>query len=263
MARVTCDGTHSPALLTMTFAALALAGALIGVMLGVLGAGGAIFTAPLLMIGFDVPPREATTVSLVVVLMAAVSGLVGHGRSRTVRWREGVVFGAVGMVAAAGGSWLATVVPERVLTGAFAVLLLAAAPSMLRRPAEGREEAARRSLPVVAAAALAVGLVTGFFGVGGGFVIVPALVLVLGLGIREATATALLVIAITSVAALAVRGPQYLDWAVALPMAAGAAIGSFGGARIAHRLPQQRLRQGFAAVMVGAAVLLGLQSGLA
>lgn len=242
---------------------LALAGAFIGLMLGVLGAGGAIFTAPLLIFVFDVAPREATTVSLVVVLMAAASGLAGHRGSRTVQWREGAVFGAVGTVAAAAGSYLATVLPERVLTAGFAVLLLAAAVAMVRQPTATDVRTARKALPVVALAALGVGLITGFFGVGGGFVIVPALVLVLGFGIREATATGLLVIAINSVAALAVRGPQYLDWAIALPMALGAAAGSFGGARVAHRLPRERLRQAFAAVMVAAAVMLGLQSALA
>jgi uncharacterized membrane protein YfcA len=116
---------------------------------------------------------------------------------------------------------------------------------------------------VVAAAALGVGLITGFFGVGGGFVIVPALVLVLGFGIREATATGLLVISINALAALAVRGPEYLDWAIALPMAFGAVAGSYGGAMIAPRMPRERLRQAFAALMVAAAVLLGLQTALA
>lgn len=247
----------------MEIVELALAGALIGVMLGVLGAGGAIFTAPLLMFGFGVSPREATTVSLVVVLLAAASGLVGHRGSRTVQWREGMIFGGVGTVAAAAGSWLATVLPDRVLTAGFSLLLLAAAVAMVRQPKASDARGPRKSILVVAAAALGVGLVTGFFGVGGGFVIVPALVLVLGFGIREATATGLLVIAINATAALAVRGPEYLDWAVALPMALGAAAGSFGGARIAHRLPRERLRQAFAAVMVGAAVLLGLQTALA
>jgi uncharacterized membrane protein YfcA len=246
----------------MEIVELALAGAFIGLMLGVLGAGGAIFTAPLLMFVFDVPPREATTVSLVVVLLAAASGLVGHRGSRTVQWREGAIFGAVGTVAAAAGSWLATVLPDRVLTAGFSLLLLVAALAMVRQPKASDVRGPRKSLLVVAAAALGVGLVTGFFGVGGGFVIVPALVLVLGFGIREATATGLLVIAVNATAALAVRGPEYLDWAIALPMALGAAAGSFGGARIAHRLPRERLRQAFAAVMVGAALLLGLQTAL-
>jgi uncharacterized membrane protein YfcA len=244
-------------------AELVLAGALIGLLLGVLGAGGAIFTAPLLMFGFDVPPREATTVSLVVVLLAAASGLLGHRGTRNVQWREGALFGAVGSIAAAAGSWLATVLPDRVLTGGFSLLLVVAAVAMVRQPTGSESRRPRRSLLVVTAAALGVGLVTGFFGVGGGFVIVPALVLVLGFGIREATATGLLVISINAAAALAVRGPEYLDWAIALPMAAGAVARSFAGARLAPRMPRELLRQAFAALMVGAAVLLGLQTALA
>jgi uncharacterized membrane protein YfcA len=244
-------------------AELVLAGALIGLLLGVLGAGGAVFPAPLLMFGFDVPPREATTVSLVVVLLAAASGLLGHRGTRNVQWREGALFGAVGTIAAAAGSWLATVLPDRVLTGGFSLLLVVAAVAMVRQPTGSESRRPRRSLLVVTAAALGVGLVTGFFGVGGGFVIVPALVLVLGFGIREATATGLLVISINAAAALAVRGPEYLDWAIALPMTAGAVAGSFAGARLAPRMPRERLRQAFAALMVGAAVLLGLQAALA
>jgi len=242
---------------------LVLAGAFIGLLLGVLGAGGAIFTAPLLIFAFGVPPREATTVSLVVVLLAAASGLLGHRGARTVKWREGAVFGAVGTIAAVAGSWLATVLPDRVLTGGFSILLLVAAVAMLRQPAGREERSERRSYLVVTAAALGVGLITGFFGVGGGFVIVPALVLVLGFGIREATATGLLVISINAIAALAVRGPEYLDWAMALPMALGAVAGSFAGAKLAPHMPRERLRQAFAALMVGAAVLLGLQTALA
>ncbi len=247
----------------MVLTELVVAGILIGLLLGILGAGGAIFTAPVLIFAFDVPPREATTVSLVVVLLAAASGLLGHRGTRTVQWREGSVFGAVGIVAAVAGSWLATVAPERVLTGAFAVLLVVAAVAMVRQPAASEIRGGRRSLLIVAVAALGVGLITGFFGVGGGFVIVPALVLVLGFGIREATATGLLVISINALAALAVRGPEYLDWAIALPMAAGAVAGSFAGAKLAPRMPRERLRQAFAVLMVGAAVMLGVQTALA
>ncbi len=246
----------------MVLTELVVAGLLIGLLLGVLGAGGAIFTAPLLIFGFDVPPREATTVSLVVVLLAAASGLLGHRGTRTVQWREGSVFGAVGVIAAATGSWVATVAPERVLTGAFSILLVLAAIAMVRQPIGSEVRGQRKSLLVVSAAALGVGLITGFFGVGGGFIIVPALVLALGFGIREATATGLLVISINAVAALVVRGPEYLDWSIAIPMAAGAVAGSFAGAKLAPRMPRERLRQAFAALMVGAAVMLGVQTAL-
>ena len=239
---------------------LLVAGAVIGLLLGVLGAGGAIFTAPILILVFDAPVHEATTVSLVVVLMAALSGLVGRRGTRSVQWREGALFGAVGIVGAAAGSWMATLVSPTWLTVAFALLLVVAAVPMWRRPPADSGGQARKSLWAVAAAAVVVGLVTGFFGVGGGFVIVPALVLFLGFGIVEATATGLLVIGINVVAALLVRGVEYLDWQVALPMAAGAVAGSFVGARVSQHAPQQRLRQAFAVVMIGAAVLLGLQT---
>jgi uncharacterized membrane protein YfcA len=177
-----------------------------------------------------------------------------------VQWREGSLFGAVGIAGAAVGSWLATLVSPAWLTGAFAVLLVVAAVPMWRRPRSDGGAGGRKALWSVAAAAVVVGLVTGFFGVGGGFVIVPALVLFLGFGIVEATATGLLVIGINVVAALLVRGVEFLDWQVALPMAAGAVAGSFVGARLAPNVPQQRLRQAFAVVMIGAAVLLGLQT---
>ena len=239
---------------------LFVAGAAIGLLLGVLGAGGAIFTAPVLILVFGTPVREATTVSLVVVLMAALSGLLGRRGSRSVQWREGTLFGAVGIAGAAVGSWVATLVSPLWLTVAFALLLVVAAVPMWRSPRGDTSPYTRKSLWAVAAAAVVVGLVTGFFGVGGGFVIVPALVLFLGFGIMEATATGLLVIGINVVTALLVRGVDYLDWQVALPMAVGAVAGSFVGARVAPHVPQQGLRRAFAVVMIGAAVLLGVQT---
>lgn len=242
---------------------LVLAGLTIGLMLGILGGGGAIFTAPLLIYGFDVTPLVATTVSLVVVLLAALSGLVGHHRAGSIRWREGVLFGLVGTAGAALGSLVAVIVPERALLGGFAVLLLVAAVAMARPPQKVLEGEHHRHVVVVVLVALGVGLVTGFFGVGGGFVIVPALVLALGFGMREAAATGLLVIAINAFAALLVRGPEYLDWAIALPMAAGAMAGSAAGAFVAPHVPKEALRKGFAALMVAAAVFIGVQSALA
>lgn len=244
----------------MELTTLIVAGLTIGVLLGLLGGGGAIFTAPLLIYAFDESPLVATTVSLVVVLLAAVSGLVGHQRARAIRWRQGALFGLVGMVAAVVGSLLAAALPERVLTGGFAVLLLAAAVAMARPPSGPTGTDDHRHPMLIVAVALGVGLVTGFFGVGGGFVIVPALVLALGFGIREAAATGLLVIAINSVAALAVRGPEYLDWSVALPMAAGAVLGSAVGALLAPHVPKEGLRRGFAGLMVVAALFIGFQT---
>lgn len=247
----------------MLGAELATAGLVIGLMLGLLGGGGAIFTAPLLVYVFDVAPLTATTVSLVVVLFAAASGLVGHAKAGRVQWRQGLLFGLVGTAGAAAGSLLAGAIPERVLMGAFAGLLLVAAYAMWRPPVTSLDQSRRRGWPAVVATALGVGVVTGFFGVGGGFVIVPALVLVLGFSMPTAAATGLLVIAVNAVAALAVRGPAHLDWGVALPMAVGAMVGSFAGSRLARRVPAARLQRGFAVLMMGTAAFVAVQVGAA
>ena len=117
----------------------------------------------------------------------------------------------------------------------------------------------RRGWVAVAAAATGVGLLTGFFGVGGGFAIVPALVLVLGFGMREAVATSLLVIVINSVVSLATRaihGLPGLDWGLIVPFALSAALGSILGGRLAERLPADRLRVGFAILLLAIATLL-------
>ena len=222
----------------MEIVELVLAGAFIGLMLGVLGAGGAIFTAPLLMFGFDVPPREATTVSLVVVLLAAAQ------RSGRSPWH------AHGPVArgcrSSGRRHRRPRLPARGSRRCFPTASSPAgfaAPAARRRRGDGAS-AARRSEGEDRAVTAGRGLPRrsgsvwspGFFGVGGGFVIVPALVLVLGFGIREATATGLLVIAINAVgracrfaARSTSTGPSPCRWRL------GAVAGSFAGATLAPR----------------------------
>jgi uncharacterized membrane protein YfcA len=246
----------------MTTVELVVAGVTVGLMLGLLGGGGAIFTAPLLIYGFGLDALEATTVSLVVVLLGALSGLVGHAREHAVKWRKGTIFGLVGVAGAVAGSWLAGAVPERVLLGGFSVLLLLAALAMWRPPVRSgpAQDGPTQSVPLVVLTALSVGVVTGFFGVGGGFVIVPAMVLVLGCTMRHAAATGLLVIAINAGAALLARGATSLDLGVVLPMAIGAATGAFIGSRLASRVPTRRLQKAFAGLMVATAVLIGAQT---
>ena len=237
--------------------ALLVAGLAIGLMLGTLGGGGAIVTAPILVYGFGLGVHQATTVSLVVVLVAALSGVVGHARAGRVNWRSGVVFGLVGMLGAVPGAWLAGRVPEKVLLSGFAVLLVVAGLAMWRGPVSGSGGA--RPPWVIAAVALGVGLVVGFFGVGGGFVIVPALVLVLAYPMPVATATGLVVIAIDSATALAVRGPSSLDLWVAIPLALAAVVGSTLGSRWSGRIPVARLQQSFGVLMLVTAAGMGLR----
>jgi uncharacterized membrane protein YfcA len=236
---------------------LLLAGLGIGVMLGTLGGGGAIITAPLLVYVFGVGIHEATGLSLVVVLIAAVTGLLGHARAGRVRWAPGVAFGVTGIVGAVVGSWLARLVPDAVLLSGFAVLLLIAGLAMWRGPISGSGTA--RPLWLIGLVAVATGLIVGFFGVGGGFVVVPALVLFLGFPMPVAAGTGLLVIAIDSAAALSMRGHQGLGLDLAVPLALGAITGSLVGSHWAGRIPAAGLQRSFAVVMVVVAAGMGLR----
>ena len=199
------------------------AGLLIGVLLGALGGGGSILTVPVLVYLLHQEPHAATAGSLLIVGITAAAGTIAHWRTGRVRLAPGIAFGVLGVAGSYAGTRLSSSVPPDLLLSLFAGLMLAAAAAMLRRRpgTAGQDERAggstivRRALTIIAAAT-GVGLLTGFFGVGGGFVIVPALVLLLGFDMPAAVGTSLLVIATNSAAALAARlgGPVSLDWAL-------------------------------------------------
>ena len=199
------------------------AGLLIGVLLGALGGGGSILTVPVLVYLLHQEPHAATAGSLLIVGITAAAGTIAHWRTGRVRLAPGIAFGVLGVAGSYAGTRLSSSVPPDLLLSLFAGLMLAAAAAMLRRRpgTAGQDERAggstivRRALTIIAAAT-GVGLLTGFFGVGGGFVIVPALVLLLGFDMPAAVGTSLLVIAINSAAALAARlgGPVSHDWAL-------------------------------------------------
>jgi uncharacterized membrane protein YfcA len=237
-------------------AVLLVLGLVIGLLIGLLGAGGTVLTVPALVYLADLPVEAAVATSLVLVLLSAVAGLVGHGTSGRVLWREGLVFGGMGSVGAVVGSRLSAVVPERLLLGLFSAVLLAAAAGMLRdRPGPAGDGArARRPWWQVALLAAGVGLLTGFFGVGGGFLAVPALVLALGLPLERATATALVVIVVNALVALAARGGHGVDLAATVWTGLGAVAGGAGGALAAHRVPTTALRRAFGTLLVVTAV---------
>lgn len=251
----------------MTEIAEILAGVLIGTVVGLLGGGGAILTVPLLVLGFGVDPRGATTTSLAVVAVASLTGLAVHARAGHVQWRTGGIVGGLGVAAAVAGSLLSARVPGRVLLVAFAVLLLVAGAAMVRprRTPTGDPPAATR-LPRWAALVLVatgVGLVTGFLGVGGGFVVVPALVLLLGVPMADAVGTSLLVLLINAVAGLATRlVTPYpgVDPLVTVLVTAGAAVGAVIGARLSHRVPGDTLRRAFGALVLAVAVATAVQA---
>ncbi|MER5361123.1 sulfite exporter TauE/SafE family protein [Streptomyces sp. NPDC002785] len=233
----------------------------VGISLGVLGGGGSILTVPLLVYLAGQGTKEAIATSLFVVGVTSAAALIPHARARRVQWRTGLAFGLVSMVGAYGGGRLAEYIPGTVLLIAFALMMLATAAAMLRKPRKAAApKGVRRELPLkhIVAEGLVVGAVTGLVGSGGGFLVVPALVLLGGLPMSVAVGTSLLVIAMKSFAGLAghLSGVQ-IDWGLALAVTAVAVVGSLIGGRFAGRIPQDTLRKAFGwfVVVMGVFVL--------
>jgi uncharacterized membrane protein YfcA len=283
-------------------AALGL-GLLIGAVLGALGGGGAILTVPLLVYVLGQSAQDATSSSLVIVGLTAAVGTIGHARAGHVRWRTGFVFGVAGLATAYAGTALNRQIDEHVLLLGFAAVMIAAAIGMLVRSgkATGSPDGERPDAPAVdahrsggpdsgtvglqlasapvavrrlhtptlqmikvVAAGLTVGFLTGLFGVGGGFVIVPALTLALGLPMPIAVGTSLLIIALNSASALAARaGSAHFDWAVIAPFTLAAMAGTVAGRRIADRLPNSALNRAFAVLLILVAAFVGGHNALA
>jgi uncharacterized membrane protein YfcA len=255
-------------------------GFLIGVSLGALGGGGSILAVPVLVFVAGQTPAEATTTSLLVVGSAAVVGAARHRRDGRVRLGPGLLLGLVGIGGSLAGSALNRRLDGDVLLLAFAGLILFAAwrivagcPSCTRVGerdavgAEPRREGGRvavRAGPMTGARALelvaagtAVGFLTGLFGVGGGFVIVPALALVLRYSMPQAIGTSLVVIAVNTAMAFTARLGGTIDWATTVPFAVAAMVGVGTGTRIADRIAPQAMQRSFAALLVALALYTG------
>ncbi len=245
--------------------ALALAfGAAIGATLGVLGGGGAILAVPVFVVVLGEDAHAATTSSLVVVGAAALIAGLRYAHAHAVCWRAAGLFTLAALPGAALGTLANGAVSGRVLLSLLsAVILIVAAVTWRRACAEGSPERTEPmvcpALPVIklVAVGLGVGVLTGFFGVGGGFVIVPALAVALHLPFRLAIGTSLVIIAVVSLAGLvnhlAVDADE--DWGTTLPFAAATVAGSLLGTRIAPRLSQTTLGKSFAVLLVGVSVL--------
>ena len=240
----------------MIVVVLALA-LLVGITLGLLGGGGSILTLPILTYVAGVAPKSAIAASLFVVAVTSAIGVSAHARAGRVRWRTGLLFGAAGMLGAYGGGHLAGHLPARTLMLAFAALMVVAAGFMLR----GRRAtaAAARELAVgkVVVIGAVVGLVVGTVGAGGGFVVVPALVLLGGLAMDAAVGTSLLVIAMQSTAGFVGHlGHARVPWPLTLGVTAAAVAGSFVGGSLAGRVPPAQLRRAFGVFVLLMAALV-------
>jgi uncharacterized membrane protein YfcA len=240
--------------------------AAIGLSLGLIGGGGSIITVPVLVYVIGVDAREAVGMSLAVVGVTSLIGASLHHRRGTVNPRAGALFGAAGILGAYFGSRLTYLVPPSVLLLSFAALMLTIAALMLaQRRGGAKQEAAaagetvghRASTIKAIAAGLVVGALTGFLGVGGGFLVVPALVLFGGLTMKEAVGTSLLVIAINCAAGL-LGHLQYggFDLRLTFLVTALAAFGTLAGTALSHRMSPARLRTGFAMFTIAVAFFL-------
>jgi uncharacterized membrane protein YfcA len=248
-------------------------GALIGTVMALTGAGGGVLALPLLVFGLHMPVQEAAPTGLLAVGLAAALGTAIGLRQRIVRYRAAALIGAVGMLMAPVGVFLAQRLPNRPLLGAFALVLTYTAWRMLKRPVirvdlpadvlcrvNTEDQRLTWTLPCARALAgtgLIAGLLSGLLGVGGGFVIVPALSRHTDLEIRSIQVTSLAVIALVSlsgVSAAALHRP--LPWLVALPFAAGAVVALVAAQRVAQRLDAKRLQQAFAWFCLAVAMLM-------
>ena len=267
--------------MTLSLLAVAVvAGVALGVGLGALGGGGSILAVPVLVYVLGQTPTQATTGSLVVVGLGAVVGAVAARREGRVLLARGLAFGGVATGGAVLGARLSTHVGDTVLMASFSVLLLVVGTLMAVRLLHRNAPASRTSEhePIVAfrpafvcrcpralrvlVTATGVGLLTGFLGVGGGFLVVPALVLALGLPVAEAAGTSLVVIAVTSTAALLVRTGSGVtpDWTAVAVLTAATVVGSLAGSRLASRTDPRRLAAAFTGLVLAVAAATALHT---
>lgn len=243
----------------MTFAAIPF-GLAIGISLGLVGGGGSILAVPILVYALGQTVHEATTASLMVVTVGALAGGLGHARGGRICWRHAAAFTVAAVPGVFLGTALGNAVSGTVLIVGFAFVMLGAAVATWRRASGGESRAAELACPPLRigaglAAGAIVGAMTGFFGVGGGFLIVPALSIFLALSMRLAVGTSLAVIAGTSVIALFahIASGGGIDLGIAAAMALATVFGALIGSSLAGRVPQRQLAQGFAGLVVSLA----------
>jgi uncharacterized membrane protein YfcA len=228
----------------------------IGLSLGLLGGGGSILTVPALVYLVGQAPQSAVASSLVIVGANSLMGALFHHSQGTLNWRVALIFGGAGMLASYLSARLSSHLSPVVLLVAFAGLMLVIGIMLFFRPDRPADEphAARPPMLVLASGA-GVGVLTGVLGVGGGFLVVPALVMLLGLPVQAAIGTSLAIIAMNSAAGfLGHASSGSLDLVMILVFTAAGLLGAFTGSRLAHRLPSSGLQKAFAVFVV----ILGL-----
>ena len=231
----------------------------IGLSLGMFGGGGSVLTVPVFVYALGIPAPSAVAMSMPVVGLTSMVGAFGHWRAGHVRWRAALEFGLVAMAGAFGGTTIGRAVGGETQLLLLALLMTVTAVAMWRRPpaAPARQTAGETHPWMMRGIALTVGILTGIVGIGGGFLVVPALVVFGGLPMTDAIGTSLVVIVLNAIAGVAgYAGHVPIDWTTVGWFTALAAVGILTGARLASRIPAAQLRRGFAVLLVGIGALL-------
>jgi len=237
-----------------------IAGSLIGAVLGFVGAGGAMLSVPILTNFFDFSPQQATTAALAVVFLAALSGSLPKMRAKEILYRDALIIWAIGLVTNLGFSSIAADLPDKFITVGFSMVLLLASYSMFHNPFTNIQR--RIPLSILILISLLVGAITGLFGIGGGFLVIPALVLFFGTPQNVAAGTSLLVISLNSITALLGHNAMWseVDWHVPIFMSVGAIVMASASSHFGRVSSPALLRKAFATLLLFVAGFTLLQA---
>lgn len=237
-----------------------IAGGFIGAVLGFIGAGGAMLTVPILLYIFDFTPQTATTAALAVVLTAAMSGLLPKIKSKEVLFREAFIIWALGLSTNIGFSILVYRLSDSVLTTGLAMVLILAGTTMLIKPVAGTE----KKVPFfwLILISLIIGMITGLFGIGGGFLAIPILVLFFKVPQGKAAGTSLAIIVINSITAFFGHYQSWDDvnWKVPVTMAIAAVVIARFASIKSSQVNPVILRKAFAALLYTIALFTLIQT---
>ena len=229
---------------------------LIGLTLGLLGSGGSILTVPVLVYLVGEPDKIAIAESLGIVTIISLVGGIPFALKKLIDWRSVLLFGIPGMAGAYGGAYLSKFMPGSVQLLLFAGVMLLAAVMMFRRASPSKASGTRHAAWKIGLEGFVVGVLTGLVGVGGGFLIVPALVLLGGLPMHLAVGTSLAIIALKSISGfykyidVLQDAGQSIDWSLVLLFGAIGIAGSILGKMVGERISQEHLKKGFAVFLV-------------
>ena len=231
-----------------------ISGGFIGAVLGFIGAGGAMVSVPILLYLFDFSPAAATTAALAVVFLAAVAGLGPKFKSKDVLVKEALTIWLLGLITNIGFGLLVERIPDSVILIGFSVVLLGAAYSMLVKPIKDSPER-KMSVWALVTLSLLIGSLTGLFGIGGGFLAIPVLVLFFHTPQNKAAGTSLLIIALNCLTALAAKFAIWseIDWGYPLLISVAAVLVAGFASKKAAKTPTVHLKRGFAFLLIGLA----------